>query len=348
MIMKWNKSKIVLLIALLIITFTVKVNAFPRRILQRGMRGSDVRELQENLVLVGERLSIDGVFGNKTKEAVINFQDKADLPSDGVVGEQTWEKLEKAISFDEHIVSPGENLTFISNTYNIPVSIIKEANSIEGDHIRPGQELIIPKSGLGGYNSTKLYEFIEYRVQRGDTLARVANEYNTTTRRIKEANELESSNIRVGQRLEIPQLTIELPETSDNQEEVSRDFIWPVEGRITSGFNWRTHPVSNERQFHNGIDIAVPRGRSIKAARSGEVLSSGWIRGYGKTVTIDHGNGVVTLYAHNSKLEVRQGERVSQGQQIALSGSTGLSTGPHLHFEIRIDGDPVNPKEYLE
>ncbi len=346
--MEINKNKIVLLICLIIISFTAKANALPRRVLQRGMRGSDVRELQENLVLAGKTVSIDGVFGDKTQEAVMDFQSKADLPTDGVVGEQTWKKLEHAISFDEHTVKPGENLTFIANTYDIPVSIIKEANSIDGDQIRPGQELIIPKSGLGGYNSTKLYEFIEYRVQRGDTLERIADRYNTTTRRIKESNDLKDSNIFAGKRLEIPQLKIELPETSDHDESVSRDFIWPVEGRITSGFSWRTHPVSNERQFHNGIDIAVPEGESIKAARSGEVLSSGWIRGYGKTITIDHGNGVITLYAHNSRLDVDPGERVSQGQQIALSGSTGLSTGPHLHFEIRIDGDPVNPKEYLE
>nr|WP_282706850.1 peptidoglycan DD-metalloendopeptidase family protein [Natroniella acetigena] len=312
------------------------------------MRGNDVRELQESLVMLGERIIIDGIFGGATEEAVINFQRKSDLPTDGIVGRGTWTKLEQALSFDEHTVRRGDNLSRLASTYGVSSDLIREANNLSSDIILIGQELIIPKSGLGGVSTTEFYEFIDYQVRSGDTLERLAREYNTTVRRIREENNLRTDRITVGQRIRIPKLMINLPKTSENVDPVERDFIWPVEGRITSGFAWRVHPVSNQRQFHSGLDIAVPEGTPVEAARAGEVLSSGWIRGYGKTVTIDHGNGVVTLYAHNSQLLVRSGQQVGQGEVIAKAGSTGQSTGPHVHFEIRIDGDPVNPKDYLK
>ncbi|MCK8817395.1 peptidoglycan DD-metalloendopeptidase family protein [Natroniella sulfidigena] len=346
--MKRDRLIVLLVLVTIIISSTVGVARANQRVLQRGMRGNDVRELQENLVMLGEKIIIDGIFGEATEEAIKDFQRNSDLPDDGVVGSQTWARLEQALSFDEHTVRRGDNLSRLANTYGVSLDVIREANDLSSDILQIGQELIIPKSGLGGVSTTEFYEFIEYQVRSGDTLERLAREYNTTVRRIREENDLRTDRIIPGQKITIPKLMINLPETSENVESVERDFIWPVEGRITSGFAWRVNPISNQRQFHNGIDIAVPEGTPVKATRAGEVLSSGWIRGYGKTVTIDHGNGVVTLYAHNSQLSVRSGQRVEQGEVIARAGSTGQSTGPHVHFEIRIDGDPANPKDYLE
>jgi murein DD-endopeptidase MepM/ murein hydrolase activator NlpD len=125
-------------------------------------------------------------------------------------------------------------------------------------------------------------------------------------------------------------------------------LCWPVSGRrITSPFGWRVHPILKKTKFHSGIDIAVPSGTPVKAADGGIVLVSGWQGGYGNFVAIDHGKGISTCYGHNSRLLVRVGQRVEKGQQIAISGNTGLSTGPHLHFEVRVNGNPVNPLGYL-
>lgn len=124
-------------------------------------------------------------------------------------------------------------------------------------------------------------------------------------------------------------------------------MIWPLRGRISSPFGWRHHPVLRKRKFHSGIDIAVGHNTPIAAVDHGVVIYSGWNGGYGKMISIDHGNQISTLYAHCNHLHVNVGERVSQGQIIALSGSTGLSTGPHLHFEVRVNGTPANPRSYL-
>jgi murein DD-endopeptidase MepM/ murein hydrolase activator NlpD len=124
-------------------------------------------------------------------------------------------------------------------------------------------------------------------------------------------------------------------------------IVWPARGRISSPFGWRMHPILKNRRFHSGIDIAIPSGTPVQAADSGVVMISGWNGGYGYFIAIDHGKGISTAYAHNSRLLVKEGDVVTKGQTIALSGSTGWSTGPHLHFEVRENGTPVNPMNYL-
>ncbi|OPJ55232.1 murein hydrolase activator EnvC family protein [Alkalithermobacter paradoxus] len=126
-------------------------------------------------------------------------------------------------------------------------------------------------------------------------------------------------------------------------------LLWPAPGytRITSPFGNRIHPIFNVPRMHTGIDIAAPMGATIVAANSGTVLQADWLGGYGKTVLIDHGGGIVTLYAHNSTLLVSQGQKVERGQAIARAGSTGNSTGPHLHFEVRKNGAYVDPMSWL-
>ena len=124
-------------------------------------------------------------------------------------------------------------------------------------------------------------------------------------------------------------------------------LIPPVSGPVSSAFGWRTHPVYRTRRLHTGIDYAVASGTPVHAADSGTVLYSGWYGGYGYTVIINHGSGLTTLYAHNSGLIVGKNQRVAKGQQVAKSGSTGLSTGPHVHFEVRKNGQPVNPGSYF-
>jgi murein DD-endopeptidase MepM/ murein hydrolase activator NlpD len=127
----------------------------------------------------------------------------------------------------------------------------------------------------------------------------------------------------------------------------SGKYIWPVSGDITSYFGNRMHPILKKRKYHSGIDIAAVAGTPIAASDYGVVIFSGRNGGYGLMITLDHGAGISTVYAHCSSLLVKNGETVSKGQTIAKVGSTGLSTGPHLHFEVRKDGVPVNPLNYI-
>ncbi|MEA4884446.1 MAG: peptidoglycan DD-metalloendopeptidase family protein [Clostridia bacterium] len=124
-------------------------------------------------------------------------------------------------------------------------------------------------------------------------------------------------------------------------------FVWPTLGRISSEFGWRVHPVFKDRRFHSGIDIAARTGTRVAAAASGTVLLAGWINGYGNTVIIAHGDGLSTLYGHNSALTTSSGKTVLQGDTISKVGSTGFATGPHLHFEVRLNGKPKNPLDWL-
>jgi murein DD-endopeptidase MepM/ murein hydrolase activator NlpD len=118
-------------------------------------------------------------------------------------------------------------------------------------------------------------------------------------------------------------------------------LVWPVHGILTSGYGWRWG------RMHEGIDLAVASGTPVVAAASGTVIVAGWMGGYGNLVVIDHGNGLATAYGHNTSVTVGYGQTVAQGQLIAYSGSTGHSTGPHVHFEVRVNGSPVDPLGYL-
>ncbi len=124
-------------------------------------------------------------------------------------------------------------------------------------------------------------------------------------------------------------------------------FSSPVSGRMTSGFGMRYHPILHITRMHTGCDFGAPIGATIRAAAGGTVIHSSYMRGYGNVVIVDHGGGISTVYAHCSRIVVSDGQVVKRGQHVANVGSTGLSTGPHLHFEVRINGRPVNPTRYL-
>jgi len=136
-------------------------------------------------------------------------------------------------------------------------------------------------------------------------------------------------------------------------EEASREgeapgiLVRPVPGAITSGFGMRYHPILGYARLHAGVDFRGSYGQEIKAGASGRVIFAGDRGGYGNTIIIDHGGGMTTLYAHQSSLAAGYNDQVDAGEIIGYVGSTGLSTGPHLHFEVRINGTPVDPAEYI-
>jgi murein DD-endopeptidase MepM/ murein hydrolase activator NlpD len=133
-----------------------------------------------------------------------------------------------------------------------------------------------------------------------------------------------------------------------NERLAATPSILPTRGWLTSAFSaMRSHPILHYARPHEGIDVSAPMGTPIEAPAAGRVAQAGWQTGYGNVVVIDHGFGLQTKYAHASRLLVRTGERVQRGQRVALVGSTGLSTGPHLHYEVHVNGRPVDPLRYV-
>jgi septal ring factor EnvC (AmiA/AmiB activator) len=127
----------------------------------------------------------------------------------------------------------------------------------------------------------------------------------------------------------------------------SEPSLWPVDGVLRSSFGGRCDPLSGEGTFHTGVDLSAATGTPVHVTADGVVISAGWSGSYGKLVVVDHGNGIETYYAHLSEFQVLPGQEVHRGQVIALSGGTGRVTGPHMHYEVRLHGTPVNPYRYL-
>lgn len=141
----------------------------------------------------------------------------------------------------------------------------------------------------------------------------------------------------------------DLMNTLDEQQFVilSTPTIWPYRGRVTSAFGYRAAPFGGYRSFHEGIDISGPYGQNVRSTARGTVVFAGTKSGYGLLVSVDHGYGYVTQYGHNSRIVVRVGDKVEKGQTIAKLGSSGRSTGPHVHYEVLVRGRPVNPMPYI-
>ena len=123
--------------------------------------------------------------------------------------------------------------------------------------------------------------------------------------------------------------------------------IWPTKGWVTSNFGYRKSPFTGHRELHKGLDISAPMGTPVYATAAGKVITAGLSNGYGKNIIIDHGNGIITRYAHLSKYASQKGQLIKRGELIAYVGNTGRSTGPHLHYEVKLNGVPVNPYRYI-
>lgn len=228
-----------------------------------------------------------------------------------------------------HKVKSGDNLWEIASRYNIDIDTLIGANDITNmNTIQIGDQIkILPVKG------------ILYKVNPGESLWTIARQFDISMDVIAEENAL------VNPDLVKPGMSLVLPGAKPEfgyKDRISKNFISPINGRISSYYGPRWGKI------HEGIDWAVNVGTEVRAARSGKVVYSEWSSGYGYTVVIEHQKGIRTLYAHNSKLLVYGGQWVERGQVISLSGNTGRSTGPHLHFEIQINGKPVNPLNYIQ
>jgi len=241
-------------------------------------------------------------------------------------------------SITEYIVQGGDTISLIAEKFDISIQTIKWSNGLSSDYIKPGQSLkILPVAG------------VLHIVKSGDSLASLAAKYSASEQAIADVNWLDPPFIlQSGQELMIPGGVIVTPSTpaqpsipstpSASPVSGTGTFITPTSGYI-SQYYWR---------WHRAIDIASKSAPNVWAADSGRVIYSGWdSSGYGLTILIDHGNGFVTRYAHASSLYVKTGQYVNRGDAIMRMGSTGRSTGTHLHFEVILNGIKQNPLAYL-
>ncbi|HZK02263.1 MAG TPA: peptidoglycan DD-metalloendopeptidase family protein [Anaerovoracaceae bacterium] len=180
----------------------------------------------------------------------------------------------------------------------------------------------------------------QLQISRGDVSqlkSQVSDENKTLARQVDKLNE------------EANAFIAEILRLQGGGDYVGGGLAWPAPSskRVTSEFGYRLHPILKVNKLHTGLDIGVASGSQVVAANDGKVIKAAWNNSYGYMVMIDHGGGIVTLYAHNSQLKVKTGDIVVRGQTIALSGNTGASTGPHLHFEVRVNGVYKDPRNYL-
>jgi LysM repeat protein len=231
----------------------------------------------------------------------------------------------------------GDNLWTIARKNGLDWFTLLSINRLEkANDISLGQRVKIPNQ-----------RGILHVLKEGETLEDVALNYDVNIRKIIRVNRiLDPDNIKKGTDIFVPGAKVtqafsnELLKTSG----IPPQFAWPCRrSRISSGFGYRKDPFTGQRAFHSGIDLASGYGARVNASMDGVVTYAGWMGGYGKLVVIRHSGNYTTRYGHLSSILVRKNRRVRQGQQIGYTGNTGRSTGPHLHFEVRKNGKPLNP-----
>lgn len=250
------------------------------------------------------------------------------------------ERRTKSINY---VIQPGDTLYTIGNQFKVSIDALKYINGLTDSSILSiGQEIVIPPvSGL------------IHKVESGDTIGSIAEKYGVAPQAIADFNYiLDTSKLAIGTELvipggkipEIPLPIIYVPVSSSVQAKANKNFcVWPTTVRIlTQYYSW----------YHNGLDIASPSSQGMPplfACSSGTVVRAGWDPfGLGLHVRIDHGNGFMSIYGHMSRLDVSYGDRVKRGEQIGLMGSTGNSTGPHVHFMVQYNGVSQDPLNYTQ
>ncbi len=220
------------------------------------------------------------------------------------------------------------------------VSAAEQATAELADKRASIESQIADIDGIYQLLEEQLAELENLRGEKELSIKAINEDRNLTLRRIKE---LEEENKRIAAEIR----EIQNSASAYKGKPWKGPFNKPCSGTITSGFGMRTHPIYGVRKMHTGVDISAPKGTAIKAAGDGKVIFTGRRGGYGKTVIVDHGNSRTTLYAHMSRITCDAGDHVTTGSKLGEVGSTGVSTGNHLHFEVRIDGEPVDPMKEL-
>ncbi len=307
---------------------------------------SDLIAVETNNQTAAETTEIQDWAGTTISGAIV----KPYLVSTQLSGSVTSGSINR-LQIIEHQIKNGETLSQIASQYSLKVETILWANNLTTRSLlRPGNTLKIPPA-----------DGAIHTVKKGETLGQIAKLYGVTTDQITDYNKIDARTLSIGKELLIPGAT-KVPSTIAvkptqttkpvNNQQTTGPVNIPAPSAAVGTYIWPTGAKIITQYYglrHTGVDIAGPIGLPNYAARDGVVIKSqcGYNGGYGCYIILDHGGGITTLYGHNSKLLVSVGEQVSQGQVIGLLGSTGRSTGPHLHFEVRINGRHTNPLQYI-
>lgn len=286
---------------------------------------------------------------------------------------KSLKKEDKRWHLTKYTIKKNESLWTIAKKFNINHSMLINLNSFpDPDVVKAGTVINVPSK-----------QGVVYKINKGDTLSEIAKKYSVEIKKIAEHNNIKNGHIIAGNRIFLPGAEELSQKTQSDNNQILRkeniadsaksnnknssidpDYIaaeevkektskkivlsWPLKGPITSGFGYRTHPFSGEKNFHSGLDIGAEEGTKISAAVNGKVIFEGWKDVYGKMIVLAHDNNYITVYAHNSENLVKLNDIVKRGEPIALSGKTGAVTGAHLHFEIRKGIVPLNPLRVLK
>ncbi|MDR1373349.1 MAG: M23 family metallopeptidase [Treponema sp.] len=242
--------------------------------------------------------------------------------------------LMETFAWTLYTVRRGDSVSRIAVNHALSMDAVIASNNIPNvKRLREGDTIRIPNM-----------DGIPYTVRRGDTLLQISSSQGIPLEAILDANDIQSDTINPGMVLFLPGARMR---TEDLKMALGEFFIYPIRGRLSSSFGWRNDPFTGERRYHAAIDLAASTGTPIKAAMDGRVSMVGVNSVYGKYIILTHSNGYQTMYAHMSVTSVRQGTYINQGVKIGEVGSTGYSTGPHLHFAVYKNGRALNPLEFL-
>ena len=283
--------------------------------------------------------TLDKVMASFAMDASADYADNGDiLDGNGNASSVSEILFKKPVTFRTYEVKSGDTISGITRKAGLTnLSTIIAVNDI--DNVRAlyaGQKIRIPS-----------IDGLVYPVKSGNTLAGISVKYNIPLEDLLDVNDLSSQTLKIGQQLFIPGAKMD---SSKLHEALGDMFKKPIFGsyRISSPFGWRPDPFTGVRTFHTGIDMACPAGTPIHASMGGKVLTAGWSNVFGNYVIINHENGYQTLYGHMSKIIAKKGQRINQGTLIGLVGSTGYSTGPHLHFTVYRHGRLIDPATVLK
>ena len=240
------------------------------------------------------------------------------------------------VTFKDYTVRKGDTISGIASRAGLRnFGTLLSVNNIDNARrISTGQVLRIPSA-----------DGLLYTVKKNETLAGIAAAHKVSVSALLDANDLTQETLSVGQKLFIPGASLS---SFELRKALGELFIYPIRGRLTSPFGYRSDPFTGARSFHSGIDLAAPTGTSVKATLDGKVAETGFNRIFGNYVIITHDRGYQSLYGHLSAVYVKRGQYVTQGTTVGAVGNTGYSTGPHLHLSIYKNGRLINPFSVLK
>ncbi|MBU0928645.1 MAG: M23 family metallopeptidase [Spirochaetes bacterium] len=290
---------------------------------------SAVGAIEKKADLAGFFLHDDGTMTGLLLDAV-----SAEAVAD-VDPESAMPGLPTQLSLSSYKVARNDTLDAISKRFGLRLDTLISVNGI-GDvrRISAGTTLKIPN-----------IDGVAYTVRKGDSLSSISAARGVSILDIIDSNDISSQTIQPGQTLFIPGARLS---SYDLKKALGKLVIWPISGRISSNFGYRPNPFTGIRQFHNGLDIVGPLNMQVRAAIDGRVAETGYSAVFGNFIILTHPEGYQTLYAHLSSIGAKQGASVAQGSTIGLVGTTGYSTGPHLHFGVFKNGIAIDPMKLLK